>query len=83
MALIEIFGSIFLIKLTQAFKLIFTKLTFPVLPDFPDYRFKIWVFSSAFTQPMNPNEGSVVTYPVVTEYDDNGSGSNGKNCLHL
>ncbi len=32
---------------------------------------------------MNPNEGSVVTYPIVTEYDDNGSGtppsgSNGK-----
>lgn len=54
------------------------KTNIPVLPDFPDYRFKIWVFSSAFTQPMNPNEGSVVTYPVVTEYDDNGSGSNGK-----
>jgi YD repeat-containing protein len=38
-------------------------------------------FSSGFTQPLTSNEGSPVTYPFVTEYDDitgTGAGVNGK-----
>lgn len=43
-----------------------------------DYFYKLRVFSSAFTTTLTPFDGSVVTYPVVTEYEDDGSGALGK-----
>jgi len=43
-----------------------------------DYSYRVRVFSSALTHAINPNEGSAVTYPIVTEYQDGGAGANGK-----
>lgn len=43
-----------------------------------EYSYNLRIFSSAFITPQNPNEGSPVTYNFVTEYEDDGSGSNGK-----
>ncbi len=43
----------------------------------PEYFFSVRTFSSALTRAINTNEGSPVTYPVVTEYEDDGTGSNG------
>jgi Domain of unknown function (DUF6443) len=43
-----------------------------------DYNYTLTVFSSAYTQPLTGSESSIVTYPTVTEYDDNGVGTNGK-----
>ena len=44
----------------------------------PDYFYNVRTFSSAMTRAIGSNEGSPVTYPVVTEYEDNGTGANGK-----
>lgn len=46
--------------------------------DSRDYSYNLRVFSSAFITPQSPNEGSAATYNFVTEYEDNGSGVNGK-----
>jgi hypothetical protein len=43
-----------------------------------EYWYNVRVFSSGFISPINANEGVTVTYPIVTEYDDLGTGSNGK-----
>lgn len=43
-----------------------------------DYAYTVRVFSSTFTVPIAPFDGSVVTYPMVTEYEDNGSGALGR-----
>lgn len=48
-----------------------------LFPGDPDYFYTIRTFSSALTHAINTNEGSPVTYPVVTEYEDDGSGANG------
>jgi RHS repeat-associated protein len=48
------------------------------IPAGQDYYYNIHVFSSAFISPQNPIEGSPVSYPYVTEYQDDGSGLNGK-----
>jgi hypothetical protein len=45
---------------------------------FPEFFYNIRTFSSALTRAINANEGSPVTYPIVTEYEDNGTGINGK-----
>lgn len=42
------------------------------------YNYNIRTFSSALNRGINANEGSTVTYPVVTEYEDDGTGANGK-----
>ncbi|MDZ7897188.1 MAG: hypothetical protein U5N85_04055 [Arcicella sp.] len=44
----------------------------------PEYFYDIRTFSSSLTRAINANEGSPVTYPIVTEYEDNGTGDNGK-----
>ncbi len=38
------------------------------------YNYKAWTFTSAPNYPLTPDEGSPVTYPSVTEYQENGSG---------
>ncbi|MFN8353180.1 MAG: hypothetical protein U0Y10_01935 [Spirosomataceae bacterium] len=43
-----------------------------------NYTYKTVTYSSGFVQAINPNEGSPVTYPEITEYEDDGAGSNGK-----
>jgi len=43
-----------------------------------DYYYNIRIFSSSFITPQSTNEGSPVTYPIVTEYQDDGTGTNGK-----
>lgn len=50
----------------------------PITAGSDDYNYKLTVFSSAYTQPLTGSESSIVTYPIVTEYDDNGVGTNGK-----
>jgi hypothetical protein len=49
-----------------------------LFPGDPDYFYNSRTFSSALTRGINANEGSPVTYPIVTEYEDNGTGTNGK-----
>ncbi|WP_144080083.1 hypothetical protein [Flectobacillus major] len=52
-----------------------------VFPGDPDYNYISRIYSSSFTYSLNPNEGSTVTYPVVTEYQEDYNGlstSNGK-----
>jgi hypothetical protein len=66
---------------SQAFKFFSTVQRFKRLPQTagdPDYAYTVRTFSSANTLAINPNEGSPVTYPVVTEYEDTGTGGNGK-----
>ena len=43
----------------------------------PEYFYSVRTFSSAHTYAINAHEGSTVTYPIVTEYQDNGTGANG------
>ena len=49
-----------------------------LFPGDPDYFYNVRVFSSSLTHAINANEGSSVTYPIVTEYEDAGAGINGK-----
>lgn len=68
---------------SQAFKFFPTiqrikRPTFTGRTDDPDYYYTVRTFSSANTFAINPNEGSPVTYPTVTEYEDDGTGANGK-----
>jgi len=44
----------------------------------PQYVYNVRAFSSTMTHAINANEGSSVTYPIVSEYEDDGSGANGK-----
>lgn len=44
----------------------------------PQYVYNVRTFSSSVTYSINTNEGSPVTYPLVTEYEDDGTGANGK-----
>lgn len=43
-----------------------------------EYNYNVRVFSSGFSNPTLPNEGVTTTYGYVTEYEDNGAGSNGR-----
>jgi YD repeat-containing protein len=47
-------------------------------PNGITYNYYTTSYSSTPTSPLNPNEGSPVTYSVVAEYADNGTGSIGK-----
>lgn len=47
-------------------------------PERMDYNYKQTTFSSAYITPQSTSEGSPVTYNVVAEYEDNGTGANGK-----
>lgn len=49
----------------------------PAFGDDFSYRYRQNVFSSSPTFPLTPNEGSPVTYPQVTEYND-ANGQQGK-----
>ena len=48
------------------------------LDEGKEYYYDVRIFSSAFITPQNPREGSPVTYSQVSEYEDMGSGINGK-----
>jgi YD repeat-containing protein len=46
----------------------------PFASPTPTYEYKTFTFTSAPTLPLTPDEGSPVTYPVVTEYQENAAG---------
>lgn len=51
---------------------------YPVDSKSPNYIYTIRTFASTLTRSINTNEGTPVTYPVVTEYQENNTASNGK-----
>ena len=42
------------------------------------YKYRLRIYSSSPSYPLTPDEGSPVTYSVVTEYDDNAIGAIGR-----